>query len=284
MITDFKCNRVYLSAKMASLCPITFQKLTEVLSRHTIKWSLLEGTNDIWCRDFMPIQIDCNSYAEFRYYPDYLLRSLRYRQSITDGSELAKSLGFSLISGLKDIIIDGGNVVKCDDKVIMTSKVFEENPSYTVAQLSNKIENALGAELIVIPWDINEFFGHSDGVCRYIGNNRLLVTSYREIDKRMTDRFIKCLEPHFKEVHELNFRSKKSKSTNWAYINWLQTDRIIVMPSFDTKEDIEALDQISSYMPDYKIEMVDSRDLVVHGGGLNCCSWTTCEDIISILK
>ena len=141
-----------------------------------------------------------------------------------------------------------------------------------------------GAELIVIPWDINEFFGHSDGVCRYIGNNRLLVTSYREIDKRMTDRFIKCLEPHFKEVHELHFRSKKSKSTNWAYINWLQTDRIIVMPSFDTKEDIEALGQISSYMPDYKIEMVDSRDLVVHGGGLNCCSWTTCEDIISILK
>ena len=63
----------------------------------------------------MPIQIDCNSYAEFRYYPDYLLRSLRYRQSITDGSELAKNLGFSLISGLKDIIIDGGNVVKCDD-------------------------------------------------------------------------------------------------------------------------------------------------------------------------
>ena len=100
----------------------------------------------------------------------------------------------------------------------------------------------------------------------------------------MTDRFIKCLEPHFKEVHELHFRSKKSKSTNWAYINWLQTDRIIVMPSFDTKEDIEALGQISSYMPDYKIEMVDSRDLVVHGGGLNCCSWTICEDIISILK
>ena len=41
---------------------------------------------------------------------------------------------------------------------------------------------------------------------------------------------------------------------------------------------------VGKYMPDYKIEMVDSRDLVVHGGGLNCCSWTTCEDIISILK
>ena len=42
-------------------------------------------------------------------------------------------------------------------------------------------------------------------------------------------------------------------------------------------EDTEALDQIALYMPGYEIEMVDSRDLVIHGGGLNCCSWTIRE-------
>lgn len=277
MITDFNCNRVFLSSKMASLCPVTYNELTKVLLRHTINYSLLEDTNDIWCRDFMPIQIGENSFAAYRYYPDYLLKSARYRKSITDGKALGQSLGFNLCSDLEEVIIDGGNVIKCDDKIIMTSKVFEENPSFTVSQLSSKIENALGAELIIIPWDTVEIFGHSDGVCRYIGNNQILLTSYREIDNRMTDRFVKSLKPHFDEVHELRFRTKRPKSTNWAYINWLQTERLLVLPAFDTKEDTEALDQIAQYMSGYEIEMVDSRDLVIHGGGLNCCSWTIRE-------
>ena len=42
-------------------------------------------------------------------------------------------------------------------------------------------------------------------------------------------------------------------------------------------EDTETLDQIAQYMPGYEIEMVDYRDLVIHGGGLNCCSWTIRE-------
>lgn len=277
MISDFNCNRVYLSAKMATLCPITFKGLTEVLSKHNILWSVLEETKDIWCRDFMPIQIDVNSYASYRYHPDYLLKSAKYRKMITDGSVIGNSLGLNLVNDLEHIIIDGGNIVKCDDKIIMTGKIFEENPSYTVAQLSDKIENTFNAELIIIPWDTHEYFGHSDGVCRYIGNNQILITSYRDIDQRMTDRFVNCLKPHFNDIHELKFSGKSSKSINWAYINWLQTDRLLILPSFDIKEDAEAFEQISHYMNNYLIEMVDTRDLIIHEGGLNCCSWTTFE-------
>ena len=129
MISDFNCHRVYLSAKMATLCPITFKGLTEVLSKHNILWSVLEETKDIWCRDFMPIQIDVNSYASYRYHPDYLLKSAKYRKMITDGSVIGNSLGLNLVNDLEHIIIDGGNIVKCDDKIIMTGKIFEENPS-----------------------------------------------------------------------------------------------------------------------------------------------------------
>lgn len=276
MISDFRSNRVYFSAKMLFLCPVTFKGLTETLNYHNVEWHLLEGTNDIWCRDYMPIQITEDVFAGYRYYPDYLLKSKKYIQSITDGVSLSENMGFNLDNQLIDIIIDGGNIVKCDDKIIMTSKVFEENPSYTVTKLSSIIENAMEAELIVVPWDVHEYFGHSDGICRYTGKDTLLLTSYREIDSRMTDRFLKCLKPHFREVNEIHFSKKTVHPYRWAYINWLQVENLIILPSFGIEEDEEALIQIKEYMPGYKnhIEQVPATDLIIHEGCFNCASWT----------
>ena len=276
MITDFKCNRVFLSAKMASLCPKTYIGLTTILDRHKIAWSLLDDTNDIWCRDFMPIQIVDNWFAGYTYYPDYLSDTEKHKKMITDGNRICRRLGYDVSPLIEDIIIDGGNVVKCEGKIIMTSKVFEENPQYTVSDLSKRIENTLGAELIVIPWDVHEYFGHSDGICRYIGDNSVLMTNYSQIDLEMANRIRKCLTPHFKEVYELKYQIIKPHKYSWAYINWLQTDKIIILPAFGIPEDIEAFEQIEEFIPSYKgnIEMINANDLIIHEGGLNCASWT----------
>ena len=38
-------------------------------------------------------------------------------------------------------------------------------------------------------------------------------------------------------------------------------------------------EHLKKLMPEYhgRIEMVDSSDLVIHGGSLNCCTWTVFE-------
>ena len=68
----------------------------------------------------------------------------------------------------------------------------------------------------------------------------------------------------------------KQHKHNWAYINWLQTDRVLLIPSFDCPEDEQAYTQIASLMPMYKgcIEMVTANDLISHEGCLICASWT----------
>ena len=68
----------------------------------------------------------------------------------------------------------------------------------------------------------------------------------------------------------------KQHKHNWAYINWLQTDKVLLIPSFGCPEDELAVEQITSYMPMYKgrVEMVPANDLIRHKGCLNCASWT----------
>ena len=70
MIQDNQCNRVFFSALFRERCPIAFRGLTEVLDRYEVPWSLLEGTNDIWCRDYMPIQVLPNQFLGYDYHPD----------------------------------------------------------------------------------------------------------------------------------------------------------------------------------------------------------------------
>ena len=56
----------------------------------------------------------------------------------------------------------------------------------------------------------------------------------------------------------------------------LQTDKVLLIPSFGCPEDEQAFEQIISYMPMYKdrVEMVPANDLIRHEGCLNCASWT----------
>ena len=57
MIPESLCNRVYFSALLSEVCPVTYKGLADVLDRYGVPFSLLKGTKDIWCRDYMPLQM-----------------------------------------------------------------------------------------------------------------------------------------------------------------------------------------------------------------------------------
>lgn len=87
---------------------------------------------------------------------------------------------------------------------------------------------------------------------------------------------VNVLKQHFSDVYKLEYDVPKQHKHNWAYINWLQTDKLLLLPSFGCPEDEQAFEQISSMMPMYKgcVEMVSVNDLIRHEGCLDCASWT----------
>lgn len=264
-------NRVYLSDLLPAMAAQTCRNLSAILKDWNVETEFLHGTKDIWCRDFMPVQVDAGRFQSYRYHPDYLRNDSSHR---TNNIPIAGKLGIPLNTIMQDIILDGGNVVRCGNKVIMTAKVFEENPGYRPFNLLDILEAAFDSDIIVLPWDTNEIFGHADGICRHVDGDTVLMTNYRQFDKDMAVRFRKCLEPHFSNVVELEY--KHAHKDSWAYVNWLQTDKVVVIPALGCDTDCEALEQIENVLPSYKgrIVMCRCNDVIRNGGGLNCCSWT----------
>jgi agmatine deiminase len=71
MIPDWKTNSVYFSRLFPKRHRTLWKQLMEILRKQGIHFGLLDGTRDIWARDYCPIQVQSKRFVKFRYYPDY---------------------------------------------------------------------------------------------------------------------------------------------------------------------------------------------------------------------
>lgn len=274
MVTDSKTDTVFFSAWLTGLkC---WKDIQNALEQAHISYGLLTDTRDYWVRDFMPIQLSPDTYLQYVYAPDYLRNSDVHQ---TDGTVCFEKLNFLDVKIMKtDVVLDGGNVIKCGDSVIMTDKVFYENRKYTKGALMNELERCFGAEMVVVPWDRHERYGHADGMVRYLGDGRVLLANYGDFAPAFAEELLKILSCRY-EVAELRFPVKKPSRYSWAYINYLQVGEVILLPKLDVKEDELAYEQFRSLFSQASIYQVDAKSLVRQGGVLNCVSWNICSQI-----
>jgi agmatine deiminase len=162
MITDNETNHLYLSDRLNKDYPEFCKNFIAELQKHQIEPNILPGTKDVWAVDFMPIQINKNEFIQFRYEPDYLREYPEQRNSASEISRICNKIknrdknltNIKIISS--NIIVDGGNVVRGNDTVIMCDKVFHENPNYGFNELTGKLKKALAIEKIIfVPWNPN---------------------------------------------------------------------------------------------------------------------------------
>ena len=156
----------------------------------------------------------------------------------------------------------------------MTQKVFAENPDHSPARITAMLEKAFQAEILYLPWDPAEPYGHADGVVRHIRGNRVLFTNYRDFDPAIADEMLRRLSARFRVI-ELRYDVPEHHPDSWAYINYLQTSRVILLPALGIPEDAQALEQILRLFPDYsgRVEQIPLASLVRQGGALNCLTW-----------
>lgn len=272
MITDSQTNTVFISEKTYNDHPRVTQRVIDELRKRNIPIELLKHTKYSWCRDYMPIQVSENKFVKYRYFPNYMDND-KYRKYITDPEETLNSLGIETVK--TDIVIDGGNVIKCPDCVIMTDKVLKENEKhYSKNELLSELERLFECQIVLLPWDEWETYGHADGIVRYAGNNTVLMTNYADFDKGFADKFYDILSKKF-DVRVLKYDVECPHKANWAYINFLQTSTAIFVPTFGKEEDEQALRQIAEAFPAYKDAVIPVKlnSIVAKGGALNCITW-----------
>jgi agmatine deiminase len=278
MILDRDTNTIYFSEllKTNSRFSETSKQIISTLDAYGAKYKLLPDTKDIWARDYMPIQINENKYIEYRFDPDYLQNARKgYRDLKTYPDIVCDAL--KLKTKKSDLIMDGGNFVKSNDCVILSDKVVKENRiSYNKTDLIKKLQDTFEVEKIVlIPWDKTEEYGHSDGMVRFI-DNETVVTQYYFRDY---EPLLKPLKQAGLIIEYIHYNVKKKDKRDWAYLNFLQTKDLILLPKFGIVQDGQAFEQIENFYSDYKgkIAQIDMNETVKLGGTLNCISWTTKE-------
>jgi agmatine/peptidylarginine deiminase len=276
MITNFETNKVYLAKGMTS------EKFVDAtghflgtLHNHNVHWDFLPLTASplhIWARDYMPVQVSKKKFVRFNYNPDYLNYYPEYKP---DTSAIISKLGIQVIDS--DITIDGGNVISCGDKVIMTGKIFRENPHYDHDILIYTLSQLLEADVVLIPEDHYDEYGHADGMVRYMGEGCVLLNNYCDFDKVLRKRLLAALSPHF-DIVELRYGAYTDRS--WAYINFLQVGQHILIPMIGDKLGEMAFKQIADAFPQCECHPVyHYENIVREGGALNCSTWNILVDL-----
>ncbi len=329
-ITDEKTSKLYISSLIdtvyGGLDVGVRSKLKSGIMGFCSKCELLVNTRDVWARDYMPIQLTDNVFLGYTYNPDYLKDDPEcvtnwQLHHVRTQRQSARNEQLNLNVAQMPIILDGGNVVKAivNNKpcIIMCDKVLEEN---NVNEEEFRLwwnqwwsDNFNGTKmgLALLPWEGPEInpIGHADGIVRYIGEGRILMTNYVDYDKRYkgnhSDEIKKALvKAGFNESNIVSlsyldkFDYKKDKmfrllfDHTWCYINYLQVGNQILVPSLGyellDKEAIRQIDQAfnaKKHIADIQRINVDMTTIVNDsgaeensGGGLNCLTWTTYEE------
>lgn len=272
MLSNFETNKVYIAKGLNSpdFCHAANSLLSALDNQHVDCGQLpcTESPLHIWTRDYMPVQVSENKFVRFNYNPDYLRDYPEYKP---DTAAILSALGLMVINS--DLVVDGGNVVSCGDKVIMTDKIFRENPHVPQTTLVDSLSLLLEAEIVLIPEDVYEEYGHADGMVRYMGDGNVLLNNYCDFDKSLRKKLLAALNPHF-NIIELHYGTSTDQS--WAYLNFLHIGQQIFVPMINDKLGEIALRQISDAYPNCHCHchpVQNCKCIVNEGGALNCSTW-----------
>ena len=279
MITDSQTNFLYLADTLPKKYPEFYNRFEQVLKSCKIDFALLPDTKDVWAVDFMPIQTATDRYVRFLYRPPYLTESKKDIKTISDVDAICHAIDVETIK--TDIILDGGNVIRSANKVIMTDRVFIDNPGYERKQLIKELHALLEIDhLYFIPEQPGDFTGHADGMIRFLDEYTVLVNDYSREKEWFRRAFEIAVHNAGLEAITIPYNVYENKSINHAngdYINYLQMKEIVIVPIFGMKEDRVVVKQFEELFPAYQIATIDSNEIAYEGGILNCITWNVCK-------
>jgi agmatine deiminase len=204
MIAESDTTVVYVADTLERRFHDVFHALKSILTDHGVPLKIIPGTRDIWCCDYMPIQVAEDQFVQFRYAPDYLIGDDHHLRA--DG-EISRTLACIERCAISGIVLDGGNVVGWHDKAILTDKIYKENAGLERSGLRARLKQLLRVRtLIVIPKEPYDPIGHADGMARFLDEKTVVVNDFSIVDENYGSRVLRCFERIPLEYFEVPYR------------------------------------------------------------------------------
>jgi agmatine deiminase len=275
MITDPETNVVYISNLLEPRYSGLVESLRAILSDHGIPLKVIQGTREIWCRDFMPVQLGTGEFVQFHYKPDYLKGYEQWRTIPSDIEPLPEVERCAT----SEIVLDGGNVVGWGGRCIVTDKVVRENPGIGRGELLGTLRDLLRVEdLIVIPSEPYDVLGHADGVVRFLDEGIVVINDYSKLNPSYEKRLKSVLRRARLRWVEVPYRPIDGQRGELPpafgnYVNFLRVGDLVILPDYGITEDKEARRIIEQVLSGTAVAQVDCSGLSMEGGALHCVTW-----------
>ena len=276
-----KGQTVYMSELLMTKFPETCKRLIAILEKHHVNYSWIKGTKDIWCRDYMPVQTESGKFIQFTYEPSYLMGKKEWEESRSDVKLVCKMNGIDATES--DINLDGGNVLICGKRAIISDRLYSENPQKTKEELVEKLSELLDCEIIIIPAlksQDEDLTGHADGMVRFVDRNTILGNERLPNEyKYMREGLQKAIDTYNLTYIDVPFFEDKDPdhplSAIGIYVNYLEVNNLIVVPVFnhEKEKNKKAVDIIQKAFPEKIVETINYDDVAKEGGLLNCTTW-----------
>lgn len=275
MIPDSETNFLYLADKLQKQKYSSFlERFKKVLTENNIPYKFLPNTKDIWAVDYMPVQISTDKFVQFDYKPDYLQNKTQLK-TVSDVDSVCKSIPLTPLKS--KLVVDGGNVIRTTEKVIMCDKVFKENAGFSEKELIKQLKDTFEIDnLFFVPWDKSDFTGHADGMVRFVDSDTVLINDLSQEKPEFQRAFRMALHNAGLDWIEIPYNpydNKPSSSAQGIYLNYLQMKQGVIVPIFKRKEDDKAVKILEEVFKGQTIATVDSNEIAKEGGILNCITW-----------
>lgn len=266
-----------------------YSDLRQILGDRLVE--INHNSNNVWCRDYMPVKSASGSYVHFKYKPGYMVGMEKYADKFPDQEELQNEFQLPYYT-TSEIILDGGAIEIFGKKGIVSDRVFRDNKNKGESEIYDELKKLLDLEqLIVIPQYPYDFTGHVDGLVRFIDENRVVVNDLKkELEETQNDKnsyrkqlienwvyaFKSALINAGLQLEELPTsipEGSPPSSGEGIYTNFLLLEDLIIMPVYGMKEDKIAADRLSN-LYGKTVKTVNAKELSRMGGMINCVTWT----------
>lgn len=251
---------------------------------------LIHTNNDSWCRDFGPICIvkdntpialnfEFNGWGE-KYpfqFDNATNQKLKADQILSCELE---SIPFVLEGGSIDS--DGEGTLLTTSQCLLSNK---RNPLFNQQDIEQELATQLGTKRIL--WlkngqlDGDDTDSHIDNLARFCNTDTIVYAYCDENDS------------HFQSLHAMKLELEKFKTLSGtpyhliplkipqalfddgqrlaaSYVNFLITNKLVLMPTYNDKQDDINITQLQSVFTDRKVIGIDCSSIIKQSGSIHC--------------
>jgi len=247
-------------------------------------------TNDAWCRDHGAIFL-VNKEKKKTLATCWKFNSWGGKYPYDLDSKIAELmadyLGVEKI--LIDFVLEGGSIDTNGEGVLLTTEQCllnpNRNPSYTKKEIEEILKSNLGVEKILwleegIVGDDTD--GHIDDITRFVNKDTIVTV----IEEDPLDENYKILQENLKKLktftdiynRHFNIITLPMPSSLYynndrlpaSYANFYITNNLVLVPTFNCKNDKIALEILQSIFKDKKVIGIDCSDIIIGLGSIHC--------------